>query len=182
MEDQTCTGNIKTCKLNAGECVNCSERDCPDKDPMHYHHDGCPSCTSKPLSCPLCEDKLIYSNVQYRCNNIKCYFFGNRIHSHEIDLINSQISRIKQEAKCDKPHLCLWKQGYCHALKDMSSTITKSEQINKTSLGSNMVDMIVIILFMLIAFMLISLFPNIAEAILVCFLLIVIGYISILVR
>lgn len=50
-------------------------------------------------TCPLCKDKLIYSNVQYRCNKIKCYFFGNRIHSHEIDLINAQISRIKQEAK-----------------------------------------------------------------------------------
>ena len=20
--------------------------DCPDSDPLHFHHDGCPSCTS----------------------------------------------------------------------------------------------------------------------------------------
>lgn len=92
------------------------------------------------------------------------------------------ITKLYKEAGCDQPHLCLWKQGYCHALKDMSSTITKSEQINKTSLDSNVMIIVVIILYMLIAFMLITLFPNIAEAILVCFLLIVIGFISILVR
>ena len=92
------------------------------------------------------------------------------------------ITKLYKEAGCDQPHLCLWKQGYCHALKDMSSTITKSEQINKTSLDSNVMIIVVIILYMLIAFMLITLFPNIAEAILVCFLLILIGFISILVR
>lgn len=26
------------------ECEECSKRDCPHKDPLHYHHDGCPSC------------------------------------------------------------------------------------------------------------------------------------------
>lgn len=26
------------------ECTICSERDCPHEDPLHYHHDGCPSC------------------------------------------------------------------------------------------------------------------------------------------
>lgn len=28
------------------ECITCAERDCPHKDPLHYHHDGCPSCYS----------------------------------------------------------------------------------------------------------------------------------------
>jgi len=28
----------------AGECWKCSEIICPMKDPMHFHHDGCPSC------------------------------------------------------------------------------------------------------------------------------------------
>lgn len=26
------------------ECQVCSIRDCPSKDPLHYHHDGCTSC------------------------------------------------------------------------------------------------------------------------------------------
>lgn len=26
------------------ECLDCGERDCPHGDPLHYHHDGCPSC------------------------------------------------------------------------------------------------------------------------------------------
>jgi len=26
------------------ECSLCSERDCPYHEPLHYHHDGCPSC------------------------------------------------------------------------------------------------------------------------------------------
>lgn len=27
-----------------GECLICSVRDCPHKEPLHYHHDGCPAC------------------------------------------------------------------------------------------------------------------------------------------
>lgn len=26
------------------ECSQCGVRDCPEKDPLHYHHNGCPSC------------------------------------------------------------------------------------------------------------------------------------------
>jgi hypothetical protein len=26
------------------ECSVCAERDCPNRDSLHYHHDGCPSC------------------------------------------------------------------------------------------------------------------------------------------
>lgn len=38
-----CTGDTATCP--DAECMDCSERDCPYADPLHYHHDGCPSCT-----------------------------------------------------------------------------------------------------------------------------------------
>ena len=27
----------------ASECLECSVRDCPRGEPMHYHHDGCPA-------------------------------------------------------------------------------------------------------------------------------------------
>lgn len=26
------------------ECLVCGIRDCPHGEPLHYHHDGCPSC------------------------------------------------------------------------------------------------------------------------------------------
>lgn len=29
------------------ECMQCAVRDCPHGEPLHYHHDGCPSCCSK---------------------------------------------------------------------------------------------------------------------------------------
>jgi hypothetical protein len=27
------------------ECLVCGIRDCPHKEPLHYHHDGCPVCS-----------------------------------------------------------------------------------------------------------------------------------------
>lgn len=30
------------------ECDLCSVIDCPHNEPLHYHHDGCPSCDSSP--------------------------------------------------------------------------------------------------------------------------------------
>lgn len=35
-----CTGDVTTCPHD--ECVVCAVRDCPGKEPLHYHHDGCP--------------------------------------------------------------------------------------------------------------------------------------------
>lgn len=29
-----------------GECMTCGEIICDHKDPMHFNHDGCPSCTA----------------------------------------------------------------------------------------------------------------------------------------
>jgi hypothetical protein len=26
------------------ECLVCGARDCPHREPLHYHHDGCPAC------------------------------------------------------------------------------------------------------------------------------------------
>ena len=37
-----CTGNTETCPVE--ECVICGVRDCPGREPLHYHHDGCPYC------------------------------------------------------------------------------------------------------------------------------------------
>lgn len=37
------------CEAEAGECSVCSILDCPEQDPLHYHHDGCPSCSTNPV-------------------------------------------------------------------------------------------------------------------------------------
>ena len=31
-----------------GECMACGQIDCPDGEPLHYHHDGCPCCSQRP--------------------------------------------------------------------------------------------------------------------------------------
>jgi hypothetical protein len=38
----SCTGVATTCDND--ECLVCGTRDCPDHEPLHYHHDGCPAC------------------------------------------------------------------------------------------------------------------------------------------
>ncbi len=37
---------VHTCNTDRdnGECMACSVRDCPYDEPLHWHHDGCPSC------------------------------------------------------------------------------------------------------------------------------------------
>jgi hypothetical protein len=35
---------LNHCDKDGGECRVCSEICCPLKDPLHFHHDGCPSC------------------------------------------------------------------------------------------------------------------------------------------
>lgn len=42
-----CTANADTCPID--ECMLCGVRDCPDNEPLHYHHDGCPACWQKGL-------------------------------------------------------------------------------------------------------------------------------------
>lgn len=37
-----CTGDASTCPVE--ECMACGLRDCPHREPLHYHHDGCPAC------------------------------------------------------------------------------------------------------------------------------------------
>lgn len=34
-----------TAQCSMGECLICGYADCPSNDPLHYHHDGCPSCS-----------------------------------------------------------------------------------------------------------------------------------------
>lgn len=41
--EEGCTGNSATCLID--ECKDCSVRDCPEHEPLHYHHDGCPACS-----------------------------------------------------------------------------------------------------------------------------------------
>lgn len=36
---------LNECHEDSGECAKCGVICCPLKDPMHFHHDGCPSCT-----------------------------------------------------------------------------------------------------------------------------------------
>jgi hypothetical protein len=42
VRDSACTGVAETCPID--ECFTCAERDCPQGEPLHYHHDGCPAC------------------------------------------------------------------------------------------------------------------------------------------
>ena len=41
-EKATCTGDWITCPNE--ECMVCGVRECPNNEPLHYHHDGCPAC------------------------------------------------------------------------------------------------------------------------------------------
>ena len=41
-------GLVNHCDKDGGECRVCSEICCPLKDPLHFHHDGCPSCSQEP--------------------------------------------------------------------------------------------------------------------------------------
>jgi len=34
------------CPKNDDECSTCGSIHCPEGEPLHYHHDGCPSCES----------------------------------------------------------------------------------------------------------------------------------------
>ena len=36
--------HINHCEKDGGECIECSMQHCPHHDPLHFHHDGCPSC------------------------------------------------------------------------------------------------------------------------------------------
>lgn len=40
--EPTCDESKPLC--NDPECMFCSVIHCPSMDPLHYHHDGCPSC------------------------------------------------------------------------------------------------------------------------------------------
>ena len=37
---------VHSAECNAPACLQCSARDCPANDVLHYHHDGCPSCSA----------------------------------------------------------------------------------------------------------------------------------------
>jgi hypothetical protein len=35
---------LNHCEKDNGECMTCSTIVCPHKEPLHFHHDGCPAC------------------------------------------------------------------------------------------------------------------------------------------
>lgn len=37
---------LNHCIKDNGECMTCSTIVCPHKEPLHFHHDGCPACGS----------------------------------------------------------------------------------------------------------------------------------------
>lgn len=37
---------LNHCDKESGECSFCGKTICPYGDGMHFHHDGCPSCTA----------------------------------------------------------------------------------------------------------------------------------------
>lgn len=40
--DDAVNAVLKLCPV--GECMACARIVCPEADPLHFHHDGCPSC------------------------------------------------------------------------------------------------------------------------------------------
>jgi hypothetical protein len=40
---------LNHCDKEGGECSVCSAIVCPHKDILHFHHDGCPSCSANRL-------------------------------------------------------------------------------------------------------------------------------------
>lgn len=40
---------VNHCDKEGGECGICAVICCPNKDPLHFHHDGCPSCHGEAL-------------------------------------------------------------------------------------------------------------------------------------
>lgn len=50
-----CSGDDTTCKVE--ECEDCGRRECPHREPLHYHHDGCPACDIPHESYPECTNR-----------------------------------------------------------------------------------------------------------------------------
>jgi hypothetical protein len=38
---------LNHCDKDGGECHMCGQIVCPHKDPLHFHHDGCPACSQE---------------------------------------------------------------------------------------------------------------------------------------
>ena len=41
---------LNHCDKDNGECMTCSTIVCPHKEPLHFHHDGCPACASESVA------------------------------------------------------------------------------------------------------------------------------------
>ena len=42
--DFAAAGDIAHTCPNDPECLVCGANECPHSEPLHWHHDGCPSC------------------------------------------------------------------------------------------------------------------------------------------
>lgn len=62
-------GLLNHCNKDGGECRVCGAICCPQKDPMHFHHDGCPSCAQ--VKCEACSDTREVTDTEG--NNWPCY-------------------------------------------------------------------------------------------------------------
>lgn len=65
-----CTGSTETCPDM--ECTECAIRECPDGEPFHFHHDGCPACSTKEDM----TDKFVYGGY-FAENSRKDVFLWN---------------------------------------------------------------------------------------------------------
>lgn len=62
--DETCSD---------GECMTCGWRDCPNNEPLHYHHEGCPSrCKSMNYSVSIVEKDLFTTQNKMLCHQCNC--------------------------------------------------------------------------------------------------------------
>lgn len=57
VKDQMITDLVQHCEVD--ECTTCGTICCPGRDPLHFHHDGCPSCTVGEEGEPKDADPLV---------------------------------------------------------------------------------------------------------------------------
>jgi hypothetical protein len=77
---------LNHCDKDGGECRVCSEICCPLKDPLHFHHDGCPSCcqaedaarsavVKTAPTCSACDEPVIQPDPKF-CPHCAVMFGG----------------------------------------------------------------------------------------------------------
>lgn len=75
------------------ECWICAIRDCPHHEPLHYHHDGCPSCYGGELKISKIVG-ILDRDILECWNNRSKDALQNRAMYHRIDAMVLVISKI----------------------------------------------------------------------------------------